>query len=921
MEQPALTPERSTTPSILTTTGVFRRVQNLEAAITYREEILSAVAFAATRFLDQDDWEASVREVLERLGTAANVSRVYLFELFSDAGVLRTSQRYEWAARGVTSELANPELQNMDMVAAGLGRWGEMLTKGEAIHGTVDSLPAGERRLLEAQDIISIAVVPVFAGTECWGFLGFDDCLTPREWGSELDALRAAAGMVGAAITRRRNERRVAAQYAVARMLNESERTRGLPPGIIETVCSHLACRGGRVWLSDADSTAVCSSERWTRGGGLATERTDAEAAPEIVTRAFESRDVIIIEGNCCMGAHAPIVAAFPIRAGATVFGVVELNDPEGAKNDEGLHRTLAVIGGAMGQFLERQLSAERARVEEAERRRGEQELRESEERFRRLIEASNEGIVLHDNGVVLDVSPRFSEMVGYSPEELVGRNIMDFIAAPGWREVLLEHVRTGSEEPYEMMGLHKNGTHMAVEIQARATTYHGRKVRVAAVRDITERKLVEQQKIELVKEQAARTAAELAGRRAEFLAEASRVLGTSFDYQVTLGMLAHIAVPRLADFCTVDVAEGNGMFLRLGMAHADPAKEVYLRALDHFTANDLSPEHPLIKVLTNGKAEMIAEIPEGGLQKLGMTQERLSHIQRLNPRSLLCVPLTSSGRVLGAVTFVMSDSGRRYDTEDFAMAEELAQRATLAVENARLFKEAEAATRARDEMLGVVAHDLRNPLNTIMMATDLVMDLPTDVPVSTSRKSLEMIRRAADRMNRLIQDLLDVKRIEAGRLSVEPRPESVAAVVNEAVEMLRPLATGASLQLATEVPADLPRAMIDPPRIHQVLSNLVGNSIKFTPPGGSITVKAEPLPDDCLRISVIDTGPGIPPEQVSHLFGRYWQGHRNDRRGIGLGLTISKGIVEAHQGRIWVESTPGEGSRFHFTVPATAQA
>ena len=919
MEHTALTPEKSTS-SIMTTTGAFRRVQNLEAAITTREEILSAVAFAATRFLDEQDWESSIRDVLERIGTAAGVSRVYLFELFTDAaGVLRSSQRYEWAARGATPEIANPSLQDMDIVAMGLGRWGELLPKGEAIHGVVDSFPPAERALLEAQDIVSIAVVPVFAGRECWGFLGFDDCLTPREWGSELDALRAAAGMLGAALTRRRNERRVAAQYAVARMLNESDQPRGLPPGILDKVCSLLGCRGGRIWLSENLSAEMRCGEWWSRDAGLTSEQLADEAAPAIVSRSFETRDVAMVEAHCCLGAHAPIVAAIPMKTGTTVFGVMELDDPEGAASDEGLRRTLAVIGGAMGQFLERQLAAERARIEEAERRRGEEELRESEERYRRLIEASNEGIVLHDNGVVLDVSPRFTEMVGYSPEELVGRNILEFIAAPGWQDVILERVRSGSEEPYEMMGQRKDGTLVAVEIQARATTYHGRKVRVAAVRDITERKLVEQQKMELMQEQAARTAAEMAGKRAEFLAEASRVLGTSFDYQVTLGMLAHLAVPRLADFCTVDMAEGDGVYLRLGMAHADPAKEAYLRALDHFTVDDLSERHPLIKVLTTGKPEMMADIPDGVLEQLGMTPERLAHIRRLDPKSLVCVPLISSGQVLGAVTFVMSDSGRRYDTEDFVVAEELARRATLAVENARLFKEAQAATRARDEMLGIVAHDLRNPLNTIIMATDLVMDLPGDAPVSKSRSTMEMIRRASDRMNRLIQDLLDVKRIEGGRLAVEPRPESIASVVSEAVEMLRPLATGASLSLSTEVPADLPRGLIDPPRIHQVLSNLVGNSIKFTPPGGSITVTAEPLTDS-VRISVIDTGPGIAPEQVSHLFSRYWQGRQNDRRGIGLGLTISKGIVEAHGGRIWVESAPGEGSRFHFTVPTVAR-
>ena len=918
MEHPSLTSEMPVASPLLTTTGAFRRVEKLEAAVTRREEILSAVAFAATRFLDESDWETNIRDVLDRLGSAAEVSRVYLFELFTDAGgVLRTSQRYEWVAPGVTAEIDNPQLQNMDLVAVGLSRWAELLPSGEAIYGIAHDFPPSERELLDSQDIVSIAVVPVVAGTECWGFLGFDECFTRREWGTELDALRAAAGMLGAALSRRRSDRRTAAQYAIARMLIESQEVTGLPPGIVETICRYLECRGGRIWRNDEAPVSLQCRACWIDSHQSPINLAVNEPPPPLVSRSFATKDIIVARPEAQPGEHAPLLAIFPLKTGATVFGVVELVDPAGSPNDEGLRQTLAVIGGAIGQFLERQLAAERALVEESERRRGEQELGESEERFRRLLEASNEGIVIHENGVVLDMSPRFAEMVGYTSEELLGRNILEFIAAPGWRDVIIERVRSGSEQPYEMMGLRKDGTQIAVEIQARATTFHGRQVRVAAVRDITERKLLEQQAMQLMQEQAARTAAETAGKRAEFLAEASRVLGTSFDYQVTLGMLAHLAVPRLADFCTVDMAEGDGVFLRLGMAHTDPKKEGLLRALDHFAADDLSDRHPLIHVLTTGTSAMMADISEGELDRLGMPAERLANLRRLGPKSMISVPLMSSGQVLGAVTFVMAESGRRYEADDLAMAEELARRAALAVDNARLFKEAQAATRARDEMLGVVAHDLRNPLNTIIMASDLVMELPADTLIAKSRKTVEMIRRAADRMNRLIQDLLDIKRIEGGRLPVEPRPESLSAVVNEAVEMLRPLANGAALRLMTDMPDDLPRALIDPPRIHQVLSNLVGNSIKFTPPGGSITVKAEPLADCSLRISVIDTGPGIAPEQISHLFGRYWQGNRNDRRGIGLGLAISKGIVEAHNGRIWVESTPGEGSRFHFTVPS----
>ena len=904
-------------PSGLTATGQFRVVRTLEAAVSSREAILGAVAFAATRFLDDRDWESSVRDVLERLGTAAEVSRVYLFELFSDStGVLRTSQRYEWAASGIRSELGNPDLQNLDLAAAGLGRWGGMLTRGEAIHGRVHELPASERPILEEQDIVSIALVPVIASEECWGFLGFDDCLTLREWGTELDALRAAAGMLGAALTRRRNDRRTGAQYAITRMLSETTVESGLPPGIIETICRHLECRGGHVWLSaDGTSTLGCG-ERWDEA--QAGDETAEPRPSDLVTRCAATGKVIVVGSEEALAPHAPVLAVLPIKAGSTVYGVIELNDPAGAPNDAGLCRTLSVIGGTIGQFLERQAASQRARFEELERRRGEEELRESEERFRRLSEASIEGIIIHDRGVVLDVSNRFATMFGYAVEDLVGRNVLDFLPAPDWKEVILERVRSGSEQPYEMVGVRKDGTRISVEIHARRTAFHGRDARVAAVRDITERKLLERQTMQLMQEQAARAAAETAGQRAEFLAEASRVLGTSFDYETTLETLAHLAVPRLSDFCTVDMVEGDGVFRRLGIAHAVEGGEALLRRLDSFTVEDLTERHPLIRVLLSGEPVLVREIPEGAIEEIGMAPERAATLLELDPHSLVCVPLKSARRVIGAVTLVSSISGRRYDADDLALVEELARRASLAVENARLFREAQAATGARDEMLGVVAHDLRNPLHTIIMASDLVMELPADGTIANARRSVEMIRRAADRMNRLIQDLLDVKRIESGRLTVDPHPTSAHAVVAEAVEMLRPLASGNSLTLAVDVPADLPRAQIDAPRVHQVLSNLVGNAIKFTPAGGTITIRADAT-DEEVRISVVDTGPGITPEQLPHLFGRYWQANQRDRRGIGLGLAIAKGIVEAHNGRIWVASTPGEGSRFTFTLPRAA--
>lgn len=223
-------------------------------------------------------------------------------------------------------------------------------------------------------------------------------------------------------------------------------------------------------------------------------------------------------------------------------------------------------------------------------------------------------------------------------------------------------------------------------------------------------------------------------------------------------------------------------------------------------------------------------------------------------------------------------------------------------------------AVRAREEVVAVVSHDLRNPLGTISAGAELLLDL--DLPPEREREHLSGIRRAAERMNRMIRDLLDVSRIEAGGLSVDARPIPVSRLVDDAEEMARPLAREASLRLETKVEYDLPRVRADRDRILQVFSNLAGNAVKFTPEGGRIRLGAR-RSDGEVVFEVADSGPGISPEDQEHLFDRFWQVDRSDREGAGLGLTIVRGIVEAHDGRVWVESEPGEGSRFRFALPA----
>jgi PAS domain S-box-containing protein len=553
------------------------------------------------------------------------------------------------------------------------------------------------------------------------------------------------------------------------------------------------------------------------------------------------------------------------------------------------------------------------------DRKHAEEAIRESEERFRQLVEAALEGVLIHEDGVIVDANPSLCRMTGYALEEVVGRRVLD-IVAPESRAIVTGHIRSGGSDTYEVSVLRKDGSRVVVEVSGRASTYRGRRARVVAIHDITERKQAEEVAHRLMEEQAARSAAEAAERRARFLAEASRVLGTSFDYHTTLASLARLAVPALADFCTVDVLEADDRISRVGVAHVDPAKEAMLfdlgrRFVDR--AHDGPAADHLRKAIMAGESTLVPEITEDALVASAVSDEHRRLILELRPCSLVAVPLRVGARTIGVVSLLTSESGRHYDADDLALAEELARRASLAVENARLFSAAEQATRARDEMLGVVAHDLRNPLSTITMASQMMLEIAA--PERTmERKQLEIMRRAADRMKRLIADLLDAKRIESGGLTVDPRPEEVATVVGDALEMLRPLASSSSLQLDAAVPDGLPRVMVDPARVQQVLSNLVGNAIKFTPAGGSITVRAE-LASDGVCLAVVDTGPGIPTEQLPHIFGRFWQGKRTDRRGVGLGLAIAKAIVEAHRGRIWVESQVGAGTSFYFTVPVVS--
>ena len=484
--------------------------------------------------------------------------------------------------------------------------------------------------------------------------------------------------------------------------------------------------------------------------------------------------------------------------------------------------------------------------------------------------------------------------------------------------QVLRELQRHGSEDDYvPVLVLTADVTPQAREhaLSGGARDYLTKPLDVLEVL-LRVRNLLETRELYLRQRQA-REAAEEAQRRAALLADASRVLASSSDTSTTLAQLARLAVPELADLCVVDLLDEDGDYRQAAAAHVDAEKEGMIRAP---APGRSARPHPLAGLYATGEPVLLADIPDAVVAEIPGATRMRELVGVIGARSAMVVPLRVGDRAIGGITLVAAESGRRYGAEDLVLAAELAHRAALAVENARLFEQAQSAIHARDEMLAVVAHDLRNPVSTIVLGTDLLLDTtPEDAAHAFERRHLETVKRSAMRMNRLIQDLLEVSRLVGGKRALEPQEEETRLLMTEASAMLRPLAQARGIAFHVHAPAALPRLRMDAPRVMQVLSNLVGNAVKFTPEGGSVTLGAE-WDGRELHVYVADTGAGISPEQLPHVFGRFWQADDADRRGLGLGLAIARGIVEAHGGRIWVQSEPGVGSTFHFTLPAAVR-
>ena len=432
---------------------------------------------------------------------------------------------------------------------------------------------------------------------------------------------------------------------------------------------------------------------------------------------------------------------------------------------------------------------------------------------------------------------------------------------------------------------------------------------------DVTERLEGEQRSRDLAAEQAAHAAVRQSAARERFLAHVSQVMSAHLDYSSALDALVDLVVPAIADVCFFDVMGDNDLLQRRAWKHVDSGRTSWLA--EQFAGLAIDPlNHPAAHALRTGVPELVENADEAWIQRTSVSPRHAQFLRDLGIRSLMRIPVRDGDRPIGILTLVMTSDGRRFTEADCNLGITVAGRVTATLRNARLYSELQQALRMRDEVTSIVSHDLRNPVHTVLMASSLLLELGTSLDDATRRQNLAVVHRSASSMSRLLADLLEVMKAEGSGLVIEGAPTDVAAILRGSLEEFRLQASELGIELSVEIPERETLVHADVGRVAQVLSNLCGNALKFTRRGGTVVLSAERTGSD-VTIAVTDTGIGIAPKDVGHVFDRFWQAKRAARASAGLGLAIAKSIVEAHGGRIGVDSTEGKGTRFWFTLPA----
>jgi PAS domain S-box-containing protein len=535
---------------------------------------------------------------------------------------------------------------------------------------------------------------------------------------------------------------------------------------------------------------------------------------------------------------------------------------------------------------------------------RADSELQVAREKFAGIINLSADAIISVDSEFrIIDFNHGAEKIFGYQAEEILGQPL-DLLIPAKHRGAHGRHMRAFGAgnvsarrmgERREISGVRKTGQEFPADASISKQDVAGKRIYTVVLRDITSQKRAETMQ--------------------RFLAQAGTILASSLDITATYESVARLATEHIADACVFFLQDAQGRVQRQMIGVRDPVFEEVAKQYRPEWIDGDSP-HPVTQVLRTRRALLLRDL-ELALSEPERASQDMGFLRELEIRSAVFVPLVARGQITGAIGLFRRAEMAAFTPDDVVDAEEFALTCALAADNARLYRDTMEAVRARDDILAVVSHDLGNPLSAIRIGVSLLLRNAPTRDLEGGWEHLAGIKHSVEQMERLIRDLLEIKRIEAGQLAMALEPIRPAILVASVEEMLSPLAAGKSIEIRSRIEPSLPHIKADRERMIQVLSNLIGNSIKFTQPGGHVELRAD-LVENEVVFSVSDNGPGIDASDIEHIFDRFWQARRSRQAGtsLGLGLAIVKGIVEAHGGRVWAESSNGNGTTIRFSLP-----